>query len=61
MRKGDIVKFREPLDANEALERFVLIEEPDGGRVLVQCICDPSVMLIAPTKVLVVSDLAVTT
>jgi hypothetical protein len=54
MKKGDIVKFRNPLDDNEIKERYKLLEDPDGGRVLVEGICD---LPIRPTRVLLVEDL----
>lgn len=54
MKKGDVVKFGDPLDASEAQERMILLEDPDGGRVLVQGICD---LPIRPTRILNVSDL----
>ena len=49
MKKGDIAKFINPLDKNEVEERFKLLEDPDGGRVLVEGICD---LKIRPTRVL---------
>jgi hypothetical protein len=61
MKQGDIVKFALPLDADEAEARFLLLENPDGGRVLVQCICDPKILPIAPTTVLRVKDLVIST
>lgn len=48
MKKGDIAKYREPLDEDERQERFILIEEPDGGRVLVKAVCN---LPIPPTKI----------
>jgi hypothetical protein len=46
MKKGDIVKFRQVVDAGDEDLRMVLLEDPDGGRVLVECIVD---MKIRPT------------
>jgi hypothetical protein len=56
LKAGDIAKFRFPDDEDEARERFLLLEDPDGGRVLVECICP---LMIRPTKVLRVEDLEV--
>jgi hypothetical protein len=49
MKKGDIVKFSEILDSGDEDIRMVLLEDPDGGRVLVQELCD---MYIQPQRVL---------
>jgi hypothetical protein len=54
LKKGDLVRFREPLDENEKLERFVLLEDPDGGRVLGEGVCN---LPIKPTKVLRVEEI----
>ena len=35
MKKGDIVKFRNVVDAGDEELRMILLEDPDGGRVLV--------------------------
>jgi len=39
MKKGDIVKFREEVDLGDTKVRMVLLEDPDGGRVLVGDLC----------------------
>lgn len=39
MKKGDIVKFREEVDPGDTKVRMVLLEDPDGGRVLVGDLC----------------------
>lgn len=39
MNKGDIVKFREEVDPGDTKVRMVLLEDPDGGRVLVGDLC----------------------
>lgn len=39
MKKGDIVKFREEVDPGDIKVRMVLLEDPDGGRVLVGDLC----------------------
>jgi hypothetical protein len=54
MKKGDFVKLKYPLDHNEEEERFILLEDPDGGRVLVEGVCDLS---IRPTRILNIDDL----
>jgi len=54
LKKGDLAKFHTPADDSEAKERFLLLEDPDGGRVLVRCLVD---LPIPPTKVLRVEDL----
>lgn len=46
MNKGDVVKFKNVVDAGDENIRMVLLEDPDGGRVLVEVICD---MNIKPT------------
>lgn len=46
MRKGDIVKFRKAVDPGDEDLRMILLEDPDGGRVLVESIVD---MKIRPT------------
>jgi hypothetical protein len=55
LKKGDLVKFKDPLDENEKRERFVLLEDPDGGRVLAEGVCD---LLFKPTRVLKVDELS---
>lgn len=54
MKKGDIAMYREPLDEAERQERFVLLEEPDGGRVLVKSICN---LPIPPTKIVRMNEI----
>jgi hypothetical protein len=54
LRKGDLVRFKEPLDENERQERFVLLEDPDGGRVLGEGVCN---LPIKPTRVLKVDEI----
>ena len=55
MKKNDVVKFKEPADEAESMERFVLLEDPDGGRVLVQgCVAG---WAIQPTRILSTDDL----
>jgi len=52
--KGDIVKFRNVVDAGDENLRMILLEDPDGGRVLVESIVD---MKIRPTDRYNVDDL----
>ena len=40
MKRGDIVKYSKPVSAAEAEYRFILLNEPDKGRVDIQLICD---------------------
>jgi len=56
MKKGDKVRFKTPVDETEEKERFILLEEPDGGRVLAEGICN---LPIRPTKVLSVEDIEI--
>ncbi|WP_214173932.1 hypothetical protein [Geomobilimonas luticola] len=46
MKKGDIVKFRKAVDPGDEGLRMILLEDLDGGRVLVESIVD---MKIRPT------------
>lgn len=39
MKKGDIVKFRNEVDPDDTKVRMILLEDPDGGRVLVGDVC----------------------
>ena len=47
MKKGDVVKFKRIVARGDEDARMILVEDPDGGRVLVQHICD---MNIKPTN-----------
>jgi hypothetical protein len=40
MKKNDVVKFKDPDSEIEKISRFVLLEDPDGPRVLVKEIYD---------------------
>ena len=40
MKRGDIVKYSRPMSAEEAEFRFILLTEPEKGRVDIQLICD---------------------
>ena len=40
MKAGDIVKYSRPLDEEEAKFRFILLNEPERGRVDIQLICE---------------------
>ena len=40
MKRGDIVKYSRPVNEAEAAFRFVLLHEPERGRVDIQLICD---------------------
>ena len=54
MKKGDLVKFKRVVDPGDEKARMVLLEDPDGGRVLVQHQVD---MVIKPTDVYPVEEL----
>jgi ribosomal protein S28E/S33 len=54
MKKGDIVRFKEIVDAGDETVLMELLENPDGGRVLVRDLVD---MAIQPTSVYPVDDL----
>lgn len=54
MKKGDIVKFLIAVDPGDEDLRMVLLEDPDGDRVLVECIVD---MKIRPSYRYNVADL----
>ena len=56
MKKGDIVKFQNVVDAGDEDLRMVLLENPDRGMVLVEAIVD---MRIRPTYRYKVEDLVV--
>lgn len=46
MKIGDIVKFRKAVDPGDENLRMILLEDPDGGRVLIESVVD---MKIRPT------------
>ena len=54
MRRGDVVKFRKVVDPGDDRIRMRLLEDPDGGRVLVESLVG---MTINPTSVYPVDDL----
>jgi hypothetical protein len=56
LKVGDTVKFLSPLNDDEALERFIVLENR-GSRVLVEAICN---MKIKPTFVYQANDLIAT-
>lgn len=56
MKRGDIVKFKKVVDKGDEDLRMVLLEDPDGGRVLVVAIVD---MNLKPTSRYNVEDLEV--
>lgn len=39
MKKSDLVKFRNEVDPGDTKVRMILLEDPDGGRVLVGDVC----------------------
>lgn len=56
MKKGDIVKFREAVDPGDEKVRMRLLEDPDGGRVLVEALME---MSINPTYVYQIENLVI--
>jgi len=56
MKKHDVVKFKDPVSDIEKISRFVLLEDPDGPRVLVKEICD---MYLPRTTIFNVDELIV--
>lgn len=56
MKKGNIIKIRTVVDPGDEDLRMILLENPDGGRVLVESIVD---MSIRPTYRYSVNDLEV--
>lgn len=54
MQKGDVVRFKEPIDPSDKSALMVLEEDPDGGRVLVRHLVD---MKLQPTNIYPVKDL----
>lgn len=54
MRKGDVVKFKEPVDIGDENALMVLEEDPDGDRVLVRHLVD---MKLQPTSIYPIKDL----
>ena len=56
MKKGDFVRFREAVDPGDEKVRMRLLEDPDGGRVLVEALVG---MEFNPTYVYPVNDLVI--
>lgn len=54
MKKGDIVKFKTIVEPGDEKVRMKLLENPDGGRVLVESLLG---MTINPTNRYSVDDL----
>ncbi len=54
MKKGDIVRFREVVDPGDENVRMRLLQDPDGGRVLVEALVG---MELTPTYGYQVKDL----
>lgn len=54
MKRGDIVKFKKVVDPGDDRIRMRLLEDPDGGRVLVESLVG---MTINPTSIYQVDDL----
>ena len=58
MKKGDVVKFKFVVDAGDENIKMRLLEDPDGGRVLVESLQG---MNINPTSRYNVEDLELVT
>ena len=43
MKRGDIVRYSRPANQEEAAIRFILLNEPEKGRVDIQLVCDERV------------------
>jgi hypothetical protein len=56
MKKGDVVRFKEIKEPGDDTMRMELLEDPDGGRVLVRGLVN---MKIQPTHVYHVDDLMI--
>lgn len=56
MNTGDIVKFAQPLTADEAAERF-RVTEPRGDRMLVEMVDESRHWAIVPTFVYLTADM----
>lgn len=53
MKKGDVVEYKQPLEGEIGI-KYMLLENPDGGRVLAEAIVD---MVIRPTCILLVDKI----
>lgn len=51
MKRGDIVKYSKPANADEAGFRFTLLAEPEKGRVDIQLICQQRIKPIETVAV----------
>jgi hypothetical protein len=51
MKRGDIVKYSRPVSPGEAEFRFILLNEPEKGRVDIQLICDERIKPIETVEV----------
>ena len=54
MKKGDVVRFRKVVDPGDEKVRMRLLEDPDGGRVLVEALVG---MELNPTYIYPTEDL----
>jgi hypothetical protein len=51
MKANDIVKYSKPVNEKEAKLRFVLLRDPEKGRVDIQLICDYRIKPIETVEV----------
>lgn len=54
LQKGDIVIFKEVKDSGDEKSKMIIVDDPDGGRVLVRHLVD---MKIQPTSIYPTKDL----
>lgn len=58
MKKNDIVRYSKPVDAEEAKLRFVVLADPEKGRVDIQLVCDYT---IKPIETVLTEDVELAT
>jgi hypothetical protein len=51
MKRGDIVKYSKPVSEEEAKFRFILLNEPEKGRVDIQLVCEDRIKPIETIEV----------
>ncbi len=51
MKANDIVKYSKPVSEEEANLRFILLQDPEKGRVDIQLICDYRIKPIETVEV----------
>ena len=61
MKRGDIVKYSKPVSEAEPRLRFILLNEPEKGRVDIQLICDDRIKPIETVEAAEVEAVEVAT